>query len=218
MGQIWRRCFCYQWGATNRAIAGHDCVDDLVSEPEEKGVGAVDGAGVISSSLDIKKPKYNRACGKKAIWTKVKDEAGNEKFVYKRLYCKRWSCPECGPRMAWQLSKDIESAAGEKQLDRFLTLTLNPETIPEKDHPHRHIWNVWGKFRVYLGRKYNEPISYICVLELHRSGIPHLHALVDRYIHQKWISQAWEAVGGGPIVFIKRVERLADAEDISQST
>jgi hypothetical protein len=169
------------------------------------------GGGVPqSSSLDIKKANRNRACGGRAIRAKLQEEAGKEKYVYKRLYCKRWSCPDCGPLMAWQLSKDIASAATEKGLDRFLTLTLDQKTIPENSNLHRYIWNVWGKFRVYLGRKHDEAISYICVLELHKSGVPHLHALVDRFIHQKWISQAWEAVGGGPVVFIKRAGELAD--------
>ena len=112
--------------------------------------------------------------------------------------------------MAWQLSRDIERVAVEKGLDRFLTLTLDPETIPEDANAHQYIWRVWGKFRVYLGRKYDEAISFICVLELHKSGLPHLHALVDRFIPQKWISQAWEAVGGGPIVFIERLGNVGE--------
>jgi len=112
--------------------------------------------------------------------------------------------------MAWQLGRDIERVAVEKGLDRFLTLTLNPEIIPKEASAHQYIWWVWGKFRVYLGRKYNEAISFICVLELHKSGFPHLHTLVDRFIPQKWISQAWESVGGGPIVFIERLGNVGE--------
>lgn len=161
-------------------------------------------------SLDLKKHKRNRVCGQKAIRAKVKDGEGKESYRYRRLYCKRWSCRVCGPLMAWQRCKDIASAAAEKGLDRFLTLTLNPHIIPASWNPHRYIWSVWSKFRVYLGRKYDEAISYICVLELHESGIPHLHALVDRFIPQQWISTAWEAVGGGRIVFIERAKEIAE--------
>jgi hypothetical protein len=112
--------------------------------------------------------------------------------------------------MAWQRCKDIARAAEEKGLDRFLTLTLNPHVIPDGYNPYRYIWDVWGKFRVYLGRRYDEAISYICVLELHESGLPHLHALVDQFIPQRWISEAWEAVGGGRIVFIERTKEIRD--------
>lgn len=33
-----------------------------------------------------------------------------------------------------------------------------------------------------------------------------MHILVDRYIPQAWISEAWQAVGGGKIVFITQVD------------
>ena len=38
--------------------------------------------------------------------------------------------------------------------------------------------------------------------------MPHLHILTNRYISQAWISETWEALGGGRIVFIKRVVDL----------
>lgn len=35
--------------------------------------------------------------------------------------------------------------------------------------------------------------------------MPHLHVLLDRYVPQEWISEVWSSLGGGRIVFIKRV-------------
>jgi hypothetical protein len=61
-------------------------------------------------------------------------------------------------------------------------------------------------FRVYLFRKHHCSIKYIAVLEFHKSGIPHLHILLDRYVPQQWISQSWGALGGGSIVHIKYVD------------
>jgi hypothetical protein len=63
----------------------------------------------------------------------------------------------------------------------------------------------FDKFRLYLKRRYKEPPSYICVLEFTQRGVPHLHILFDRYIDQRWISHAWDSLGGGRIVFIKQV-------------
>jgi len=45
----------------------------------------------------------------------------------------------------------------------------------------------------------------VCVLEFTQAGVPHLHVLFDRYIHQRWISKVWDSLGGGRIVFIKQV-------------
>ena len=68
-----------------------------------------------------------------------------------------------------------------------------------------HLRMCFNKFREYLRRKYDVPPTYISVLEFTKAGVPHLHVLIDRYIPQAWISDAWEKLGGGKIVFIKRV-------------
>src|SRR5208283_3992199 len=44
------------------------------------------------------------------------------------------------------------------------------------------------------------------VLEFHKSGIAHLHLVVDRFIPWEWIKKSWGALGGGSVVFIKFVD------------
>ena len=44
------------------------------------------------------------------------------------------------------------------------------------------------------------------MVELQQSGYAHLHILVDRYMSQAWISEAWQALGGGRIVDIPAVD------------
>jgi hypothetical protein len=65
--------------------------------------------------------------------------------------------------------------------------------------------------RVYLSRFAGRSIEFIAVVELHRSGVAHLHVLVDVYLPQDWLSRAWQAVGGGRIVDIRwvNVRRIA---------
>jgi hypothetical protein len=89
------------------------------------------------------------------------------------------------------------------KLCRFLTVTLDPGKI--RGNPVRYLRDVFSKWRTYTYRKFGQPISYICVLEFHKSGIPHLHILVDRFISQQWISESWQSVGGGRMVFIEHV-------------
>jgi len=94
--------------------------------------------------------------------------------------------------------------AEREQLTRFLTLTLDPSLI--EGESVAYLRGVFNKFRLYLRRKYGTPVKYIAVLEFHKSGIAHLHLLVDRFIPWDWIRQSWSALGGGQVVFIKYVD------------
>ncbi|MCX5800337.1 MAG: hypothetical protein NTX17_03010 [Candidatus Eisenbacteria bacterium] len=51
-------------------------------------------------------------------------------------------------------------------------------------------------------------VLFISVVEFHKSGIPHLHILIQCYIPQAWISENWEALGGGRIVHIEAIRDL----------
>ena len=69
-----------------------------------------------------------------------------------------------------------------------------------------YIKNCWAKFRTYLKPRYQTPIPFIYVVELQQSGYAHLHILLDRFIEQYWIKEAWQAVGGGEIVDIQLID------------
>jgi hypothetical protein len=127
---------------------------------------------------------------------------GPQKFH--RLNCKTWGCPYCGPRKAKRYKYLIGQLAEREQLTRFLTLTLDPAQI--QGDSVRYLRGVFNKFRLYLRRQYGKPVKYIAVLEFHKSGIAHLHLVVDRYIPWEWIKQSWSALGGGNVVFIKYVD------------
>ena len=97
------------------------------------------------------------------------------------------------------MSDGIEGAAKEHVLSRLMTLTLDLRKCAEGEDLVARIRDVWRKFRVYLKRKHGQPVKYIAVVERQKSGVPHLHVLVDRFIPQKWISSAWSRLGGGRI-------------------
>ena len=132
-------------------------------------------------------------------------EAGKKCWHYARLGCKRWPCPRCGPKKAKRLRRAMTDWATQKSLRRFLTLTLNPASCQPAGSVS-YIKQCWNKFRTYLKRRYRVPISYMAIVELQKSGYAHLHILVDRYIEQQWISEAWQAIGGGKIAFITYVD------------
>ncbi|PYX04781.1 MAG: hypothetical protein DMG88_23675 [Acidobacteria bacterium] len=94
--------------------------------------------------------------------------------------------------------------AEQLKLQRFLTLTLDPDKI--EGDPVAHLRHTFNKLRTYLRRKFGSAPKYIAVLEFHDNGKPHLHVLIDRFIEQAWLSAAWEAIGGGRIVDIRFVD------------
>lgn len=158
------------------------------------------------SSLDSSKHNRNKPCSRRAAKGTI-DEDGKTLVAYTRLYCKGWTCPVCGPKKAAFLTRQIVARAQEHGLSRFLTLTLDPKHAPEKDQVP-YIREVWRKFRVYLKRETKRTVSFISVVEFHKSGLPHLHVLVDQYLPQRWISGAWSSLGGGRIVHIEKVHNL----------
>jgi len=162
-------------------------------------------AVLSSTSLDSYKHNRNRFCG---LWSlkgilNVKEQ---KRVRYVRLGCKAWGCPICGPKKARRYRYAISRCAVEKSLDRFLTLTLDPSKCPA-EYSIKYIRICWSKFRTYLKRRYSVSVSFITVLELQKNGYAHLHILIDRYVPQSWISDSWQAVGGGKIVFIKKVDK-----------
>jgi hypothetical protein len=86
-----------------------------------------------------------------------------------------------------------------------LTLTLDPKRCAVEDSV-AYLRQCFAKFRVALLRRFGKSLSFIAVVELQQSGMAHLHVLVGVHIEQAWISQAWQAVGGGSIVDIRSVD------------
>lgn len=52
--------------------------------------------------------------------------------------------------------------------------------------PHRTLAKQWSRFRALVLKHVGKSLQYVSVVEHHKSGIPHLHVAVDRYI-------PWEA-------------------------
>ena len=127
--------------------------------------------------------------------------------VYRRVNCRSWSCSYCGPRKARQTRRAIQDSAERLDLRYFLTLTIDMKKVEfqHKKFAVPHLRLCFNKFREYLRRQYGVPPTYISVLEFTKAGVPHLHVLLDRYVPQEWISEVWSSLGGGRIVFIKRV-------------
>jgi hypothetical protein len=60
--------------------------------------------------------------------------------------------------------------------------------------------------RVLLAREFKGSLSFVGVLEFQKNGNAHLHVLLGQYIAQKWLTKAWQSIGGGKIVDIRFVD------------
>ena len=132
--------------------------------------------------------------------------SGAKSYGYRRLVCGAYGCFRCSRRKLRRVRMRIAEEAQERKLTRFATLTLDPKRIPEDISSLRYLRECWRKMRVYLARYAGHSIEFISVVELQKSGVAHLHVLVGTYLPQRWLSDAWQGVGGGRIVQIKWVD------------
>jgi hypothetical protein len=157
------------------------------------------------SALPVGRGKH---CGRFSIRGR---DARTNKLCFRRVNCNSWTCPYCGPRKAKRAKRAIRDLAAQLGLCYFLTLTIDPSQLREGEDATKHLQETFDKFRTYLRRKFGEAPAYIRVVEFTEKGLPHYHILTDRYIEQQWISQTWDQLGGGRIVWIKRarIQKIA---------
>jgi hypothetical protein len=126
--------------------------------------------------------------------------------------CGSWDCYCCGYRMRQNLIEEIKRITNDRpEMSRLLTLTLDPEKAPARsEEQHKYITERWNALRTRLKREIGD-FSYIWVREEQENGLPHLHAIVSRYLPQSTVSQAWSDLGGGEIVDIRKIERTDKA-------
>lgn len=148
--------------------------------------------------------KSSSWCGKYSVIGPVKGNSG--RIGYKRLRCKSLRCGRCRFPKLHETRNRIAQIASERRLTKFVSLTLDPERIPSGMRSEVYLRDCWRKMRVYLSRRFGKSIDFIAVLEFQQSGVAHLHLLVGVFIPQRWLSEAWQSVGGGEIVDIRFVD------------
>src|SRR5882762_1652653 len=152
------------------------------------------------------KPEKCFVCGASTVVGPVKGKPGQ--FGYAALFCKSYRCDRCRKPKLKKVRKRISEVAEEHTLTRMVTLTLDPKRIPKRYRKptDRYIRECWRKMRVLLAREFEGSLPFVGVLEFQKNGNAHLHLLVGRYIAQKWLSIAWQSIGGGRHVDIRFVD------------
>src|SRR5258707_1788805 len=151
----------------------------------------------------MRKPE-SFGCGKYSVVGALKGKPG--KFGYMCLFCGSYRCNRCRNPKLKRVRAAIARIASEKKLNKMATLTLDPKLIPRGKRTDRYLRKCWRSMRISLFREFGESIDYVGVLEFTQKGVAHLHLLVGRFIKQDWLSDAWNAVGGGVVVDIRLVD------------
>lgn len=122
------------------------------------------------------------------------------------LPCNSWKCPYCSRIKRRKFQERVEQGIGEIPRNaRFLTLT-------QADRDPTYIMDAWNRLRANL-RKKGITFNYVWVKELTQRGNVHLHCLIDKYIPQRLLSEAWKRATGGIsyIVDIRAVRSSSNA-------
>ena len=114
--------------------------------------------------------------------------------IVRPITCKHWGCSYCAPRKIRKLAFLTNGA----KPNRWIRLGVNPAYYENgKD--------AWEKTSPKLPelcrkiRKERGECEYLRVCELHKSGMPHYHAMLrSSFIPQKALSEMWGALTGAP--------------------
>jgi len=132
----------------------------------------------------------------------------------KAWYCGSARCRRKRCKTAYHAKRLDQVIYGceSRKLNRFLTLTVKPSSIPKGTCPWKHISTTWNKFRTIISRKYPE-FEYLGILEQHKDGRPHIHAFINMYLPIDEVIQHWTNCGGGRSLKIELVKSSRQAQE-----
>lgn len=161
------------------------------------------GPGEVLPPGVPKRPSY---CGR---WTAVGELRNREtgertgEVGAVRIMCSRYLCPVCGRKRGAKTRRAVEALIERRQLCRMLTLTLDPAAVEASGlDPHRYLKRCFDRLRYRWRKAYRAGVQYVAVVEHHRSGMPHMHLAVSRYMPRRVVQRWWVVAGGGPQVWI----------------
>jgi len=110
-------------------------------------------------------------------------------------------------RLLWKKMKLLQYIDWDLKID----LTLDPKKFMRLEDELIFIGKAWAKLRAWLLKRYGR-FEFLCVLEVQKSGRPHLHVLISGipYIAHSDLSEIWRKYGGG-YVWIKAINSNVNA-------
>ena len=119
--------------------------------------------------------------------------------------CGQWNCVCCGYHMKMNFLEAVDELVVRRpEMSRMLTLTVDPSRYPSNELAHKDLGRAWNQLRTEITQRYGR-FSYVWVREEQDSGNPHLHVIVSRYLPWQWVQSAWDRIGAGSVVDIRKV-------------
>lgn len=135
-----------------------------------------------------------------------------EKARFTRIGCKSWTCPACCISKALKVKYLLRDVIRTNNLTYFLTLTLDPQRIPQEDKQdtHKYITKLFNHFVTILKRNpiHKGILQYVWVIEFQKNGNAHLHIFLNKFLPITIIRSLWVHVGGGHIMRIEKVKTI----------
>lgn len=123
----------------------------------------------------------------------------NREYLVVPQYCNSNYCETC---RANNLRKLRQTIIRTIKRDRWRLCTL---TYPDHSTDAETILcESYKQLKAFIRllRKRIKKLKYIRVLELHESGFPHHHVILNQYVPRKLIELSWSSLGGGNISII----------------
>jgi hypothetical protein len=181
-----------------------------VSSPEPSGASKPalqetdqDRQSRLTQHVDLGTGEERPDCREDLTHLKYRNRETGEEASYR---CDSWDCKCCGYRMKRNLLESVDRLLEERpEMSRFLTLTVDPKQVPDRETAHEEIGEAWNRLKSYL-REAHGSFSHIWVREEQANGYPHLHIIVSRYLPQSDVQEAWSRTGMGEVVDIRKVD------------
>ena len=141
-----------------------------------------------------------------------------EEFLLTPHMCKSNYCDNCRKRNLLKLRKSLFKTMYHRRW-RLVTLTF-PDHSADVLTTLRSLYRNFKKFIQRVRRKY-PGISFIRTIEVHQSGFPHIHLVVDSFIPIAFLQKHWHDLGGGWVDITSgnkqsRVKRPANAKQAAR--
>lgn len=118
---------------------------------------------------------------------------GDEYIITPHL-CKSNYCDVCRPKNLINLRKVLYDSLGHRRW-RLVTLTF-PDHSADLLTTLRTM-NLQFKRFIQRIKRVHQNLAFVRAVEIHQSGFPHIHMIIDNYIPIAFLQKHWHDVGGG---------------------
>lgn len=113
-----------------------------------------------------------------------------------QLPCKRYACPSCGPKKAYKLRKALQNKFECFDYVRMFTFNYRTTIFANPTHANKRSGEIWRRFINNVRRDKTlhhslRNFQYVKIVEFTKSGYPHYHVLVDRYLPIQILANHW---------------------------